>query len=66
MHETEGWGDFRMMCSGSTIAFSGEEVGWQVSIEEPMDERDADALIAAVTEQVERASGDACEWLATG
>ncbi|MGB8860351.1 MAG: hypothetical protein WCC60_13880 [Ilumatobacteraceae bacterium] len=62
----DGWGDFRMTCSGSTITFSGEEIGWQVSVEGSMGERDADALIAAVTEQVEQASGEACEWLAIG
>ena len=63
---SEGWGDFRMQCEGSTITFSAEEVGWQVSVSAPMGEREADALIAVVTDQIEAASGDACEWLAIG
>lgn len=50
---TEGLDDFQLECEGSTITFSAEEVGWQVSVGAPMREDDADALIAVVTEQIE-------------
>jgi hypothetical protein len=45
------------------VSFSGEEVGWQVSIVGPMDDAAADALITQITERVGGASGAACEWL---
>lgn len=59
----DGWGDFRMRCGAAEGSFSGEEVGWQVSIEGPMDDATASALLSQITERVGDASGEACEWI---
>ena len=59
----DGWGDFRMRRSAAEVSFSGEEVGWQVSIEGPMDDATVGALLAQITERVGEASGQACEWI---
>jgi hypothetical protein len=60
---SDGSGDFRMVCSGATVSFSGEEVGWQVSMEGTDDRSWADALVTAITAQVGAACGESCEWL---
>jgi hypothetical protein len=44
----EGWGDFHLRCGDASIAFSGEDVGWQVTVDGL---ENADALVARVTER---------------
>lgn len=61
--QADGWGDFRMMCGGTTVTFSGEMNGWQVVVEGPMARDAADALIEVVTRQIEAEVGVACEWV---
>ena len=43
-----GWGDHRLRCADTEIWFSGEPVGWQVSIEGPMPADVATRLVATV------------------
>jgi hypothetical protein len=59
----EGWGDFRMRCGGTEVAFSAEDPGWQVIFEGPMPEQDCERLVAALTRQIEQAAGETCEWI---
>jgi len=59
----EGWGDHRLRCDMTEIAFSGEPVGWQVSFEGPMTPDDAERFISAVARQVEQEVGEAVEWV---
>lgn len=59
----EGWGDFRVRWQDSEISFSGEEVGWQVTIEGSPGQEDAATLIDAMTRRVESATGEPCEWI---
>ena len=61
--QIEGWGDFRMRCGAAEVSFSGEDVGWQVSIEGPMDDATADALLASITARLGEACGEQCEWI---
>jgi hypothetical protein len=64
--QIEGWGDLRLICDGTEIAFSGEEVGWQVTVDGPMATDDVDRVIAVVTSQVGREVGKPCESLSFG
>lgn len=59
-----GPGDFRLRCGDADVAFSGEDVGWQVTVEGYLE--DADAFVARVTDQVADAAGEPCEWLRVG
>ena len=59
----EGWGDFRMATGDTVVAFSGEEVGWQVTVEGPMTAERAETLVGIVTEQIGQSYGEPCEWL---
>lgn len=59
----EGWGDFRMAGTDAVVAFSGEEVGWQVIVEGSISAERAEALVGVVTEQISRSYGEPCEWL---
>lgn len=61
--QVDGWGDFSMVCDGTTVAFSGEMVGWQVVLEGPMARDAADAIIEVITRQIESEVGAACEWV---
>jgi hypothetical protein len=61
--QAEGWGDFRMRCGSTQVAFSGEDPGWQVTFEGPMPETDCERLVITLTQQIEQAAGEACEWL---
>jgi hypothetical protein len=60
--QIEGWGDFRMRCGDAEIAFSGEEVGWQVVVHGALSSP-AETLIERITQQVSRACGVPCEWI---
>lgn len=59
----DGWGDVRLRCGVTEVAFSGEEVGWQISFDGPMADDDTDRFVTTVTSQVEQAVGQPCEWL---
>jgi len=59
----EGWGDFRMSCGDTTVAFSGEMHGWQVVIEGAMSDGDGDRLVEIITRQVAAEIGEPCEWV---
>ena len=61
--QAEGWGDFRMRCGTTQVAFSGEDPGWQVTFEGPMPETDCERLVITLTQQIQQAAGEACEWL---
>ena len=58
---TKGWGDYRLRCENAEVAYSGEERGWQVTVEGDLP--NADRFIAQVTAQVADAAGEPCEWL---
>jgi len=57
----EGDGDFRVRAAGAEISYSGEEVGWQVTVYGDL--ADTEAWIEQVTRQVTAAAGEPCEWL---
>jgi hypothetical protein len=61
--QADGWGDFRMRCGATHIAFSAEEPGWQVTFEGPMLETDRERLATTITQQIGQATGQPCEWL---
>jgi hypothetical protein len=61
--QADGWGDFRIRCGATQIAFSAEDPGWQVSVDGPMSDADCERLVAAITEQIGQATGQPCEWL---
>ena len=57
----EGSGDFRMQCGQVEISFSGEDTGWQVTLEGNLP--NADELMTQLTRQIVAAVGEPCEWL---
>jgi hypothetical protein len=59
----DGWGDFRMRCGDTQVAFSAEEPGWQVTLEGPMTDADRERLVTTITQQIGQATGQPCEWL---
>ncbi|HEV8276499.1 MAG TPA: hypothetical protein VGQ26_12500 [Streptosporangiaceae bacterium] len=61
--QAEGWGDFRMRCDTTEVAFSAEDPGWQVTFEGPMPEAGCERLVITLTQQIEQAAGEPCEWL---
>jgi hypothetical protein len=58
-----GGGDHRLRCADTEIWFSGEPVGWQVSIEGPMPADVATRLVATVAAQIEREVHQPIEWI---
>jgi len=44
------------------FAISGEEVGWQIVVEGQIDAAMADAIIAQLTDQLRRESGQDSSW----
>ena len=59
--QVDGWGEFRMQFGSAVVSFSGEDDGLHVSIEGPIADAEAEALIATLTERVGTASGEPCE-----
>lgn len=57
-----GWGEVRFAYAGMEFAISGEEVGWQIVVEGQIDAAMADAIIAQVTDQLRRESGQDSSW----
>jgi hypothetical protein len=60
----EGWGDHRIRVRGAEVAFSGEGFGWQVAVEGDLPRDVADAIVAAITDQIEQACGEPATWVA--
>ncbi len=58
-----GWGDYRLRCGDTEISFSGEPIGWEVSVEGPMPADVATKLVVAVAAQIEREVNQAVEWI---
>ena len=52
-----------MACDETTIAFSGEDMGWHVIVDGPMTEKDANRLVEVVTRQIGVEVDERCEWL---
>jgi hypothetical protein len=61
--QADGWGDFRMRCGATQVAFSAEEPGWQVIFEGPMPDADRERLVTTIAQQIGQATGQPCEWL---
>jgi hypothetical protein len=57
----EGRGEFRIQCGQAEISFSGEDIGWQVTVEGDLPE--ANKLMVQLTRQITAAVGEPCEWL---
>lgn len=60
-----GYGDLRLTCGAATVAFSGEDSGWQVSVD-GIGEHEADRLVEVFTQRVSVESGQPCTWLGLG
>ncbi|MEV0810366.1 hypothetical protein [Micromonospora sp. NPDC050200] len=58
-----GWGNHRLRCGDTEISFSGEPVGWEVSIEGPMPADVAARLVAAVAAQIGQEIHQPIEWI---
>ncbi|HEX2320434.1 MAG TPA: hypothetical protein VHJ18_15735 [Streptosporangiaceae bacterium] len=61
--QVDGWGDFRIRCGTTQVAFSAEDPGWPVAFDGPMPETDCERLVITLTQQIEQAAGEDCEWL---
>ena len=61
--QADGWGDFRIRCGTTHIAFSAEVPGRQVIIDGPMPPSDCERLVITLTRQIEQAAGQPCQWL---
>ena len=61
--QADGWGDFRMRCGATQIAFSAEDPGWQVIVDGPMPDTDRERLVTTITQQIGQATGQPCERL---
>jgi hypothetical protein len=62
LQPAEGSGDLHLQTAGYEISFSGEDPGWQVSIEGEIAHLDTDVLVAQVARQIEDYTGIAPEW----
>jgi hypothetical protein len=58
-----GFGDLHLHATGYEISFSGEDPGWQVSIDGDIAHLDTDELVARVARQIEDFTGSATEWV---
>lgn len=58
-----GWADHRIRVSDIEVSFSGEDVGWHLSVEGEMDPAAADALIQTVADQLATYSGEPTRWI---
>ena len=58
-----GWGDLHLQGDGYEIAYSGEDVGWQVIFEGDLANVDTDELVAQIARQLEDFTQVATEWL---
>jgi hypothetical protein len=58
----EGWGDHRVRIDNTEVSFSGEDAGWQVSVEGPMAAATADAVIETVAHQLAAYSREQTIW----
>ena len=61
--QADGWGDFRMRCGATQIAFSAEDPGWQVVVDGPMPGTDRKRLVTTIAQQIGQATSPPCGWL---
>ena len=45
------------------MAFSGEDVGWQIVFEGDTEGHDTDSLVASVANQLAQFAGEPMEWI---
>jgi hypothetical protein len=64
VQRSRGLGDFRLRCGRVDVSFSGEELGWLVSVEGELE--DADGFLRNVTRQAAEAVGEPWEWIRLG
>ncbi len=55
--QIDGWGDYRMRCDSTEVAFSFEQPGIQMIVGEGPSDADADRLADSVAAQVQRGTG---------
>ena len=58
----DGWGAFGLRCGDTNISFSLVPPGIQATFEGPMSQADADALVTAISAQIESEAGRSIEW----
>jgi hypothetical protein len=58
----DGWGELRIRVDNAELAFSGEDVGWQVIVEGDLSRDAAGTIVAAITKQIEQACGVQPGW----
>jgi hypothetical protein len=58
-----GFGDLHLQAAGYEIAFSGEDPGWQVTLDGDIAHLDSDELVAQIARQVQDFTGTATEWV---
>lgn len=59
----DGFGDLHLRATDYEISFSGEDPGWQVSVDGDIAHLNTDELIAQVARQIEDFTGTATEWI---
>jgi hypothetical protein len=58
----EGWGEVRFVVAGVEVSVSGEEVGWQIVFEGPVDSSAADEIVDRMSKQLAQDSGQPATW----
>jgi hypothetical protein len=61
--EASGPGDLRLRLGSCEMAFSAEDVGWQVCFEGDTTGQDTDAVVSQVAQQVGEFTGASAEWV---
>jgi hypothetical protein len=59
----DGFWDLHLRAADYEISFSGEDPGWQVSVDRDIAHLNTDELIAQVARQIEDFTGTATEWI---
>ncbi len=63
VHVVPGLGSHRVSVDGVEVAFSDDQVGWQVSVEGQLSHDRADALVDTVARQLAAHAGVATTWV---
>jgi hypothetical protein len=58
-----GPGDLSLRLGSCEMAFSAEDVGWQVCFAGDTAGQDTDAVVSQITQQVEEFTGGSAEWV---
>ena len=58
-----GWGDLHLQGEGYEVSFSGEDAGWQVTLNGDLANLDTDELVAQVARQIEDFTHTATKWV---